>query len=303
MLFSILIPFTVVVILWGSFVRLSGSGDGCGQSWPACNGQLVPDTHNPKTAVEYFHRLSSGLCLLLTAAGCIAVVRSPQLTTGTKTWAKICLGSMILETLLGASLVLLGLVAYNTSQARLLLMGFHLANTCILLGAMLLTRLSFHEHPTHKGFPNSQDSSQTLFKALGKGWVTLFCLMLLVMSGSWAALADTLFPARSLLIGLIQDFSPDSHIFIRLRIIHPILAITFAIWSAKTCFQINRTHKSKLFRVYLSLLGLQVLVGARTLTALHPLHLQLTHLTLALSLWLTLVAFFYQTRQTQQVKN
>ena len=34
--------FLILVILWGAFVRATGSGAGCGNHWPLCNGVVVP---------------------------------------------------------------------------------------------------------------------------------------------------------------------------------------------------------------------------------------------------------------------
>ena len=60
--------WTVAVILWGAFVRATGSGAGCGAHWPLCNGEVVPRAPVLETMVEYTHRLTSGLALLLVLA-------------------------------------------------------------------------------------------------------------------------------------------------------------------------------------------------------------------------------------------
>src|SRR6266542_622176 len=55
------------VILWGALVRATGSGAGCGAHWPLCNGEVVPSSRTTATLIEYTHRASSGLALLLVA--------------------------------------------------------------------------------------------------------------------------------------------------------------------------------------------------------------------------------------------
>src|SRR5258708_39175324 len=52
--------YNVLVILWGALVRASGSGAGCGNHWPLCNGQVIPSLQSIHTIIEFTHRLMSG---------------------------------------------------------------------------------------------------------------------------------------------------------------------------------------------------------------------------------------------------
>src|SRR5215467_11488824 len=58
------LAFQLAVILWGAFVRASGSGAGCGQHWPLCNGQIIPRTPINSTMIEFGHRLTSGVAVV-----------------------------------------------------------------------------------------------------------------------------------------------------------------------------------------------------------------------------------------------
>ena len=58
------LAFNLLVILWGAYVRASGSGAGCGAHWPLCNGEVIPRAPSVATLIEYSHRLTSGLALL-----------------------------------------------------------------------------------------------------------------------------------------------------------------------------------------------------------------------------------------------
>src|SRR5438128_2443576 len=62
--------FTYLLIILGAIVRITGSGLGCGEHWPLCNGRLLPPLDLP-TMIEYGHRLAaaavSGLVLALAA--------------------------------------------------------------------------------------------------------------------------------------------------------------------------------------------------------------------------------------------
>src|SRR5262249_16113254 len=65
------LAYDVAVAAWGSYVRATGSGAGCGSHWPLCNGELVPHTEawrRTSMLIEYSHRATSGLALLLTFA-------------------------------------------------------------------------------------------------------------------------------------------------------------------------------------------------------------------------------------------
>ena len=59
------LAINIVVILWGAFVRASGSGAGCGSHWPLCNGEVVPVAVQVQTVIEFTHRVTSGTAFLL----------------------------------------------------------------------------------------------------------------------------------------------------------------------------------------------------------------------------------------------
>lgn len=54
----------MLVLLMGALVTKTGSGEGCGRSWPMCHGNLVPDP-TMESYVEYSHRLVSGIAGLI----------------------------------------------------------------------------------------------------------------------------------------------------------------------------------------------------------------------------------------------
>ena len=71
----LVLGWNVAVILWGAFVRASGSGAGCGAHWPLCNGEVVPRAPALETMIEFTHRATSGIALLLVFALCLWVFR------------------------------------------------------------------------------------------------------------------------------------------------------------------------------------------------------------------------------------
>lgn len=57
---------TLALLALGNVVTTTGSGMGCGDHWPDCNGQWIPDLSNPSVLIEFSHRVLAGLIGLLT---------------------------------------------------------------------------------------------------------------------------------------------------------------------------------------------------------------------------------------------
>src|SRR6476469_9878280 len=70
------LAYNVAVIVWGAYVRATGSGAGCGAHWPLCNGEVVPRAAAAATLIEFSHRLSSGLALIAIAVLVVATFRT-----------------------------------------------------------------------------------------------------------------------------------------------------------------------------------------------------------------------------------
>ena len=57
---------SIISIIAGAVVRATGSGDGCGSSWPSCNGRVIPSLNSASEQIEFSHRAISGLLLIVT---------------------------------------------------------------------------------------------------------------------------------------------------------------------------------------------------------------------------------------------
>src|SRR5512136_1928461 len=134
----LVLAWNVAVILWGAFVRASGSGAGCGAHWPLCNGEVVPRAPALETMVEFMHRATSGIALLLVVALAAWVFRARPKGHPARRAAGASVVFILVEAAVGAALVLFGLVAENDSVARALFMAGHLANTFVLLACLTL---------------------------------------------------------------------------------------------------------------------------------------------------------------------
>jgi cytochrome c oxidase assembly protein subunit 15 len=283
--------YNLAVVGWGAFVRASGSGAGCGSHWPLCNGELVPTAPALKTLIELTHRLTSGvdgaLSLLLLAMALFAFPRGHRARLG----AGLFVGAMVLEAGLGAGLVKLGLVDRDASPLRAVGMALHQVATFYLLASLALTVL------WAGGLGRIRIRGQGALSGLQL--TAVLCLPLLAATGAIAALGDTLFPSTSLAQGMASDFAPAAHLLLRLRILHPVLALLSLglVGAAAAAAALLRpapevqAAATAVGAVYLLQLG----TGLLNLALLAPTWLQLVHLLLADLTWLAVIRLVART--------
>ena len=274
----------LAVIVWGAYVRASGSGSGCGDSWPLCNGSVLPEFRRVATVVEYMHRFSSAV-LVIAVLGLMAAAwkwfEPRSVVRNAATWAVLL---TFTEGLFGAALVLLGHVAENQSPWRGLTLSLHLMNTLSLIAALASTAWFAQTEAT-----NASSTEPSLRRLLRMSIGACVMVMLTCAAGGIAALADTLFPASSLQSGWSQDFSPGSHLFVKLRVIHPVVAVCAALVIVVLCTKLPNAASGKirgLRSALVVLVAAQVCAGAINLAVLHPVWLQLLHLLLADLVWI-----------------
>lgn len=275
--------FNLFVIVWGAFVRASGSGAGCGSHWPLCNGEVVPRSPALATLIELGHRLTSGVALLLIVALVVGAWRlfpRGHIVRRAAGWSGFFI---VTEALIGAGLVLLEMVADNVSVARGFWVAGHLLNTFLLVAALSLTAWwsSGFEAPRLDG----RGSLVVLLAAALAG------VLLLGVSGAVTALGDTLFRVETLAEAKAMTFSDSSHLFVRLRIWHPTLAVAVgmlvfaAAWMASGVNAMSQRLALLLIGFYVAQLG----VGLLNVWFLAPIPIQLVHLLLSDLLWIALI--------------
>lgn len=280
-----LLAYTVAVVLWGAYVRATLSGDGCGAHWPLCNGDVLPIAPSTKTIVELTHRVTSGLCWLWTLAMWVTSVRLFERGHATRGAAAWSLFFMTTEALVGAGLVLFRMVADNPATARAGWMSAHLINTFLLLAALTWMASSAWRE-TGIRFPRDRQARLWFGGAAAVA-------VLVGVSGAVAALGDTLFPASSFAEGLRDELSPTSHVFVRLRIWHPVIAVlgsAYLMWLAVALFQRRAGPPIPALALTLGgLLLIQLAVGLVNVALLAPVWLQLLHLFIADATWIAIV--------------
>ena len=277
----LVLAYNILVVLWGAYVRATGSGAGCGSHWPLCNGVVIPRSPAVETLIEFSHRLSSGLALIFVVALVVGAFRTYPRGHIVRLGASLSMAFMITEALVGAGLVLFNLVAHNASLARAWAVAIHLVNTFLLLAALTLTA-----HWASGGARLSLRQRGLAAIILGVG---LLGMLILGASGALTALGDTLFPASSLAEGIRQDFSSGAHFLIRLRLFHPAIAVTVSAYLVVAGWLLRGLGVRRWSRLLNGLVVVQLAAGVINVLLLAPVWMQLLHLLLADLMWVTVV--------------
>jgi heme A synthase len=275
------LAYNVAVVLWGAYVRATGSGAGCGNHWPLCNGTVTQHSPTMATIIEFTHRVTSGIDLVLVAALVWWAFRAFPRLHPARLGATLSGIFLVTEALIGAALVLLEHVAKNASTARGYSLTTHLINTLTLLACLTLTAW------WGSGKPRLRIAGRpAVLAAISLGFVVV-----IGVTGAIAALGDTLFPSTSLSAGFAQDFESGASIFLRVRALHPMIAGLSAAWLVfYAAIAIPRGLEPQRYALRLgALLGTQLAAGVLNLLLLAPVWLQIFHLLLADLLWITLV--------------
>jgi heme A synthase len=279
------LALTLAVILWGAFVRATGSGAGCGNHWPTCNGDVIPRPKTIATVIEFTHRLSSGAVLLMVLLELVWAFRAFPKGHLARRGAAASMFFMLTEALIGAALVLFEYVAHDKSVGRAAWMSIHLVNTFFLIAA--ITSTAFWSKGDARLRIRDQGSVVVLVIAGTVG------TLVVGVSGAIAALGDTLFAAPSLARGFADDLSPAAHFLQQLRVIHPIAAVLVAVFLlyARGAIAAQRHSPAvrRASRALAALVVAQIGLGFLNLALLAPVWMQLVHLLVADLVWVTFV--------------
>jgi cytochrome c oxidase assembly protein subunit 15 len=287
----VVLAYFIAVILWGTLVRATGSGAGCGNHWPLCNGTLLQHSAGVNTLIEFTHRVTSGLSFFAVVGLLAWTFLGTARGHLARAAAVASVAFTLVEAALGALLVKLGLTADSLSPLRPAYLALHLTNTLLLLAALALTA---HLLGRRQGY---QRGSVRLVAPLS-AVATVLVVIVVGVTGSLAALGDTLFPASSLGLALAQDFSPAGGWLVRWRWMHPAFAFVasiFLVWllvraARRTAPKATRLWDNRgLSALVLLLLAAVYLLGLLDVMLLAPLWVQVAHLLCADALWVSLV--------------
>jgi cytochrome c oxidase assembly protein subunit 15 len=278
------LAYNIPVILWGAYVRISFSGDGCGANWPFCNGQVIPQHMATPMAIEFTHRAMTSLDTFAALAMTVWAFLAFPKRHAVRTYSVLSLVFLFIEAILGAGLVLFRLVARDQSAGRPWYLSAHLTNTLLLLAT--LTTTAWLAYTNSQRLRWATASRQTL--------VALAITIVVSITGAIAALGDTLFPASSLAAGMRQDFSSATGMLLRLRMLHPAVAILgagYLLWLAAGT--LGATGQAAALgaaaKRVIAAVGLQIAVGVVNVALLAPVWMQLIHLFIADLVWIAVM--------------
>jgi len=281
------VVYLIAVILFGAWVRIAGAGAGCGNHWPLCNGEVLPAALAEKTLIEFTHRITSALCGLFGIGFVVAAWR-----IGNRRILRAALATLVfilVEGFVGAVLVKKELVANDASVSRAVVIGIHLANTLLLMAAA--TAMAWRASPL-----------VVAARTPGRGLLAaaMGVLVLTNMTGAVTALGDTLFPLQPTLDGSLfakvrEDLTAGQHFLVRLRVIHPFVAVFSAALLTGVVASIRRGYLGDgpmrtLLLWPLLLVAVQVAMGAFNIVLAAPGWMQIAHLLGAQVLWVSVCA-------------
>jgi heme A synthase len=244
---------TYLLIILGAVVRITGSGLGCGEHWPLCNGRLLPPWDLP-TWIEWSHRLVAGLVSLLVAA--LAVYAWVNKTISAGRLPFVALGLLIVQVLLGAITVKLSLPPWTVI--------LHLGTAMLLLATLLVAA---------RGVPSSPGLRPGLVSLLSLVFVTVLMGALTANLGAASAcLGFPLCNGQVFPAGNYLQYVQWTH-----RLLAYALAVTVAVWAWRT------RRRGPL--VLLGLVALQVGVAAAMVLGGLPGTLQAAHVAVGAAVW------------------
>ena len=267
---------SIASILAGAFVRATGSGDGCGATWPTCKGKIIPALSDTSELIEFSHRSVSGVLLVVTLI-IFAKTRKFQKDSLVRTVTNYLTFFVIFEALIGAVIVIFEWVGLNSSLPRIIAVPIHLVNTFGLLGSYAIL------------YKILQDDLQNIKNMFNKNFLLISSLFLLSgATGSITALADVIFPSASFVEGFLADFDRTSEVLTRLRILHPIISSTLSIVLYVYATGIRKKYNVSVKPLQILIL-IAVFLGVINVLSNIVLPLSILHLAIADFLWISYI--------------
>tara|TARA_Y100001958_G_C21151841_1_gene487822 strand:+ start:194 stop:1084 length:891 start_codon:yes stop_codon:yes gene_type:complete len=267
---------SIASILAGAFVRATGSGDGCGATWPTCKGKIIPALSDTSELIEFSHRSVSGVLLVVTLI-IFAKTRKFQKDSLVRIVTNYLTFFVIFEALIGAVIVIFEWVGLNSSLPRIIAVPIHLVNTFGLLGSYAIL------------YKILQDDLQNIKNMFNKNFLLISSLFLLSgATGSITALADVLFPSASFVEGFLADFDRTSEVLTRLRILHPIISSILSIVLYVYATGIRKKYNVSVKPLQILIL-IAVFLGVINVLSNIVLPLSILHLAIADFLWISYI--------------
>lgn len=291
------VTFTYLHLVFGGVVRITGSGMGCGDHWPKCNGSWIPPFDSPLVMIEWTHRLLALLVILSIAALVIVAWRrtgEPGVSGagGVMRPAVTGLALVITVALLGLVTVKLG----NTTVATVAHWTLALALLAVLSAAAIRAGSFGGESARSSG------GTARAVRSIGAGAALAFVAVVLgglVAKYPGAAAACPGFPLCGDTPANIAAGAP--HIQLTHRVIAYLLffhALAIALAVSRRAGEapvVKRAAKTAAVLVVL-----QVLVAAAMVLGGMPLLLRSVHQAVGIAVWMVLFMAAYLARTAAQ---
>ncbi|MBC8063749.1 MAG: protoheme IX farnesyltransferase [Chlorobia bacterium] len=274
--------YNLAAVAWGVFVRASKSGDGGGAQWP-----LLDLSHEPMNGafarlVEGSHRVSTSLCGVLAIVLVVMAFKNFPKGHQARLFSSVALGLTLVEGLIGAALVLFGLVTTNDSAARVGVMSFHVISTMLLVSSIALAAMS------------ALGSGRIAFRDNGAivpiSVVTFLGVMVLAVTGAINALSHTLMPVKNV---LVQASNPDAHWMQQIQPLHPYLSVAVGLFVCIFAGLLAHLRPSepvkRASKIMVATFCAQLLMGLANIRLEAPIWMQMVHLVLGDILFVSIV--------------
>ncbi len=273
------------LITLGGVVRITGSGMGCGDHWPLCNGRIFPNLADTLEVIEWSHRWVASLLSTTILALAVVAWRRHRNDPYLRNPALFALGILVLQVLLGAVTVKLGTAAPAVV--------IHLGNAMLLLAVLIVCALR-----TGEGVPAGGGSIPpvVLFAAV-LGFVT-------ILAGAFVANYD----AGLYCLGFplcAGELGPPATVLGRVQWVHRLLAFGFLAsagfvfaWGQRLDRAQYRGVRSAARHVLFATVA-QIAVAAAMILHLLPTSLRAMHLLVGSLVWGAIVVLLFKARRMQ----
>lgn len=280
--------FTYALIVFGGIVRITGSGMGCGDDWPLCNGRLIPPM-DFETLIEYGHRLAAlfvSLLVFLVAVHAFRLRRDPDFASRRTVGLAITAAALlIIQVLVGAITVWLEL---PTGSVVL-----HLVLASALLAILLIAGIRALVPPPSSAVPASATYPRWAHITAGLGFLLLILGGLVANTG-----AGPLCQGFPLCNGQLM---PQGGGLVHLHWTHRLFAYVMV---GVTVYSVVITLRQRAPRAVsraaltaLALLAGQVWVAAEMVVLGLPASLRAFHLAVGVAVWGALVVWLTLSRR------
>ena len=273
---------TFLLIVIGGIVRVTGSGMGCGESWPLCNGEWFPPL-DLATFIELSHRAAAALVtplILGTAFGAWRRYRRVRWIVAPALWA---VALLVVQILLGAITVRLSLPPG--------IVALHLANALALLALLLVVTVVAFQYHKDPRVGDSLFHFDAVSRVAATATLGVYALLITgaLVTAARAAAACSGWPLCN---GSLVPSTPAGWLHMTHR--YTAAAVGIMIISAVLqAWRLRRTDTPVFVAAIVTgtLFAAQILVGAYNVLSSFPTFINGLHIATASAVWAGMVIF------------